>query len=53
MRKGFETEFEGPFGSKPRSVSKDTKKEVVDPNVLSDSESLSSSMDAEDHVAFF
>lgn len=51
MRKGFETEFEGPVGSKPRSVSKDPKKEVADPNVLSDS-SLSSSMDDEDHVAF-
>ena len=53
MRKGFETEFEGPVGSKPRSVSKDAmcKKEVVDPNVLSD-DSLSSSMDDEDHVAF-
>ena len=50
MRKGFETEFEGPVGSKPRSVSKDAKKEVVDPNVLSD-DSLSSSMDDEDHVA--
>ena len=51
MRKGFETEFEGPIGSKPRSVSKDPKKEAADPNVLSDS-SLSSSMDDEDHVAF-
>ena len=52
MRKGFETEFEGHFGSKPRSASKDTKKEAVDLNVLSD-DSLSSSMDAEDHVALF
>jgi hypothetical protein len=49
MRKGFETEYEGPFGSKPRSVSKDPKKEVADPNVLS-SDSLSSSMDDEDHL---
>ena len=48
MRKGFETEMEGPVGSKPRSASKDAKKEVVDPNVLSDSVSLSSSMDDED-----
>ena len=47
MRKGFETEHEGPAGSKPRSVSKDAaKKEVVDSNVLS--ESMSSSMDEED-----
>ena len=52
MRKGFETEFEGNVGSKPRSASKDAKKEVVDPDVLSD-DSLSSSMDAEDHVALF
>jgi len=51
MKKGFETEFEGHVGSKPRSVSKDPKKEVVDPNVLSD-DSLSSSMDDEDHAAF-
>ena len=46
MKKGFETEFEGPVGSKPRSASKEAKKEVVDPDVLSDS--LSSSMDDED-----
>ena len=52
MRKGFETEMEGPVGSKPRSASKDAKKEVVDPNVLSDSESLSSSMDDEDATFF-
>jgi len=42
---GFETEFE-PVKSKPRSVSKDPKKES-DPNVLSE-DSLSSSMDEED-----
>lgn len=42
---GFETEFE-PVRSKPRSVSKDPKRES-DPNVLSE-DSLSSSMDEED-----
>jgi hypothetical protein len=46
---GFETEYE-PLSSKPRSVSKDPKKEA-DPNVLSDdSISLSSSLDESDVV---